>query len=215
MDTMLLRTFQHHVTAQCKFLIAAATDANEALTKRDIDRIFYALQNMLNAGANISKAFWGSGGKFSAERKPLRDSIKIDDNSPLREVAMRNNFEHFDERLDRWWKESKRHSLVDFNLGLLVHGIEDIDIFRNFDPKSKEVIFVHSSIFSLKKAFGRRQRSKTGRRSRISKKSSPRRDLRSSNSTGTRNITSTDSTSRNRTGEKTSDREFTGTLSLR
>ena len=112
---------------------------------------------MLNAGANISKAFWGSGGKFSAERKPLRDSIKIDDNSPLREVAMRNNFEHFDERLDRWWKESKRHSLVDFNLGLLVHGIEDIDIFRNFDPKSKEVIF-GGQRFNLQKLVDETQR---------------------------------------------------------
>jgi hypothetical protein len=96
---------------------------------------------MLNAGANISKAFWGSGGKLSVQRKPLRDSISLDDNSPLREVTMRNNFEHFDERIDRWWKESKQHNLIDFNIGLAVKGAEDIDILRNFDPKSKEMIF--------------------------------------------------------------------------
>ena len=62
---------------------------------------------MLNAGANISKAFWGSGGKLAVERKPLRDSIGIDDKSPLRAVTMRNNFEHFDERIDRWWTSPK------------------------------------------------------------------------------------------------------------
>lgn len=140
-DKMLLRTFQRHVAAQCKFLLAAASDANDAMAKKDLQRVFYALQNLLNAGANISKAFWGSGGKLSAERKPLRDSIGLDDKSPLREVAMRNNFEHFDERIDRWWTESKRHNLIDFNIGVMVAGVEDIDIMRNFDPKSNEVIF--------------------------------------------------------------------------
>src|SRR5450631_2177877 len=99
MERMHLRTFQSQVALQCSFLLLAAEDLNRGLKQRNISYVFYALQNLLNAGANISKALWGQGGKLAIERKPLRDSIGVDDTSPLREVTMRNNFEHFDERI--------------------------------------------------------------------------------------------------------------------
>src|SRR6185312_5907330 len=73
-------------------------------------------------------------------RKSLRDSIGISDESPLRQVTMRNNFEHFDERLDRWWVKSEKHNYSDFNLGS-IGGIDEIDSFRNFDPASTDLSF--------------------------------------------------------------------------
>jgi len=56
---------------------------------------------------------------------------------------MRNNFEHIDERIDRWWAQSKRHNHADKIIGPrgLVCGFDEIDTFRWFDPTSKEVIF--------------------------------------------------------------------------
>jgi len=59
----------------------------------------------------------GQAGSHSDERKQLRDSIGVDDTSPLRKVTMRNNFEHFDERLDKWWKESIAHNHIDLIIG--------------------------------------------------------------------------------------------------
>jgi hypothetical protein len=53
---------------------------------------------------------------------------------------MRNNFEHFDERLDRWWAKSKRHNYSDFNLGP-IGSFDEIDSFRNFDPASTDLSF--------------------------------------------------------------------------
>lgn len=143
MDTHLLRVFQIQVIAQCRFMLRAADDINNALKVGDINGTFYAIQNCLNAAANIAKALWGQGGKFADQRKPLRDSIGIDDGSPLRQVLMRNNFEHFDERLDRWWKNSKRHNFSDFNImpANAIAGIDEIDSFRNFDPKTTDLSF--------------------------------------------------------------------------
>lgn len=144
MDRSLLRMFQRQVAIQCRCLLRAAQDVDKGLQNRDIDYAFYALQNLLNAGANISKSLWGQGGKLAAERKPLRDSIGIDDTSPLREVTMRNNFEHFDERLDRWWKQSARHNNVDMNIGpkdTMIKGVDDIDMFRQFDPGTADITF--------------------------------------------------------------------------
>jgi hypothetical protein len=144
MEVMLLRIFQGQVALQCKFLLQSAQDLNAALKKMDTERIFYALQNLLNAGANISKSLWGQGGRLAQKRKPLRDSINIGDDSPLRQVTMRNNFEHFDERLERWWNESKRHNYADMNIGPkggYIFGLETIDMFRLFDPNTTDLTF--------------------------------------------------------------------------
>jgi hypothetical protein len=53
---------------------------------------------------------------------------------------MRNNFEHFDERLDRWWNESKSHNYADMNIGA-IGGVEEIDSFRQYDAGTRELMF--------------------------------------------------------------------------
>lgn len=143
MDTFHLRIFQRHVRDQCQFLIAAAQELNAGLEERNTTRILCAIQNLLNAGANVSKMLWGSKGKKADERKRLRDSVGVPDTSPLREVTMRNHFEHMDERIDRWWTESKSHNHADSIIGPknLIGDLEPIETFRWFDPVTKEVIF--------------------------------------------------------------------------
>ncbi|MEA2141968.1 MAG: hypothetical protein QOI64_398 [Solirubrobacteraceae bacterium] len=96
-----------------------------------------AIQNLLTAASNISKALWGQGGRHEVERQALRDSLGIDDTSPLREVAMRNHFEHYDERLDRWWAESVAHNHLDVSImpPSTVQGMDANDMFRVFDPR--------------------------------------------------------------------------------
>ncbi len=124
-------------------MLRAAEDVNNGVRTTDTDLTFYGLQNLLNAAANISKALWGQTGRLSAERQPLRDSIGVEDDSPLRQVAMRNNFEHFDERLDRWWKGSANHNMMDRNFfsHAAISGANNLDMFRNFDPKTSDLIF--------------------------------------------------------------------------
>jgi hypothetical protein len=144
MELMLLRTFQGQVFLQCKFLLMAATAVNEGLKNGNVDHVYYALQNLLNAGANISKAIWGQAGRLAEQRKLLRDSIGISDDSPLNDVTMRNNFEHFDERLDRWWQESKNHNRADMSIGpkdRTIVGLDPIDMFRLFDPQTTDLTF--------------------------------------------------------------------------
>jgi hypothetical protein len=143
MELELLRVFQRQVQLQCQFMLKAAHEANAGLDQRDTGLIFYALQNLLNAAANVSKALWGQGGKFTAERKDLRDSIGVTDASPLRSVTMRNNFEHFDERLDKWWRDSKAHHNFDLSIGPPsgIAGVDHIDLFRRFDPATTDLWF--------------------------------------------------------------------------
>jgi hypothetical protein len=55
MDLMLLRLFQQHVLFQCESMLMAVNDVNDGLKAHNAHRIFYALQNLLNAAANVSK----------------------------------------------------------------------------------------------------------------------------------------------------------------
>ena len=109
----------------------------------DTTRAWYALQNLLTATANISKVLWGSGGCKADERAALRASLELSDSSPLRDVSLRNHFEHFDERLMAWWLESERHNFVDVGIGTAsgISGIDDRDMFRNYEPTTGEIVF--------------------------------------------------------------------------
>lgn len=143
MDLMLLRNFQRQVELQCRAVLIASHDFNTAMLTGDGTHAWIALQNLLTAAANISKALWGVGGKFAEHRKPLRESLGVEDTAIFREVAMRNNFEHYDERLDEWWETSEHHNHLDmsfFPAGNVV-GLAEIDMFRVFDPSTSEVVF--------------------------------------------------------------------------
>ncbi|MDP9256977.1 MAG: hypothetical protein M3Q31_10535 [Actinomycetota bacterium] len=143
MDLMLLRTFQRQVVLQCQAVLVGSHEFNSAMTTGDMTHVWIAIQNILGAAANISKALWGQGGKFAKEREPLRASLQVDDTSPLRNVAMRNHFEHFDERIDKWWDTSESHNLLDRSImpPSAVEGLADIEMFRVFDPSTADIVF--------------------------------------------------------------------------
>jgi hypothetical protein len=60
MAMTLLRAFQRQVLLQCEFVPLAATDVNRFLKHEPMNPsdVFYAVQNLLNAAANVSKALW-------------------------------------------------------------------------------------------------------------------------------------------------------------
>jgi hypothetical protein len=143
MDLMLLRVFQAQVEFQLRALLNAHARLMAALGRLDTAEVWFSVENLLSAAANVSKAFWGQGPAANAARKPLRDSLAIRDGSPFSERRMRNHFEHYDERLDEWWAKSPSHNIADKNVmpvGAFV-GIDKLDMFRQLDPTTLDVVF--------------------------------------------------------------------------
>lgn len=58
-------------------------------------------------------------------------------------LHVRNDFEHFDERIDSWVINSKNHNYADKNIGDLnsIQGLNYKDNFRLYDPKTKTLYF--------------------------------------------------------------------------
>lgn len=141
-----LRFFQYQVSLQCEIfldssdLLTAALAEPESFQKSV--KAWSAIQGMLTASANISKALWG---KDTPVRQALRKSIGIVEPSILQEKQMRNAFEHFDERIDDWWDKSEHHNVTELNIGKesdVTAGFDKTDIFRNFDPTSGDLILL-------------------------------------------------------------------------
>jgi hypothetical protein len=146
MDPFLVQVFRYQVEFQCKAILKASAEIDAGVAAEpggDAYGVFYGIQNLLVAAANCSKALWGEGGRLSTQRQPLRDALGVTDASPLKDVNMRNNFEHFDERLDRWWTESPNHNIADLNLGTvrMITGLAAMENFRQFDPDSGDLLF--------------------------------------------------------------------------
>ncbi len=146
MGLMLLRVFQRQIADQCEFALTAADDMTAMRNP------WYAAQNLLAAVANISKALWGQTSTHEKHRKPLRDSLGVIEPSALRVRTMRNHWEHFDERLDEWWRDSPTHYIIDSNIapGPMIGGmiggpgaasINQLDVFRNFNSATGELTF--------------------------------------------------------------------------
>ncbi len=162
MDTSLLRLYQRQVAVQCFAAILASETAQNAaknaanppssplipdsLGPREPppQDVFWAnIGNCLTAATNIARACWGQSGIYRKERKPLRKSLGIKGDSPLKQMAMRNDFEHIDEWTAKWYATSPNHIHVDGMVGPadVIGGVSDADMFRVFDTTTSEVVF--------------------------------------------------------------------------
>ena len=143
MDLMLLRIFQRQVADQCRFALGGVHLINAALGEQNKDVLWVGCQQFLVGAANVSKALWGQRSKFETQRAPLRDSLSVSAESPLKNMTFRNHFEHYDERIDRWWAESVSHNILDQMIGSpsAVQGFESQESFRIYDPGSHTIYF--------------------------------------------------------------------------
>jgi hypothetical protein len=112
---------------------------------------WFALQAILVSAANISKLLWGSGGKRARQRLALRESIGISDESPLKVLDIRDDFEHLDERVEEWSSAEGRSDYVGRNIGDGVHIAGEQERrgrrFGQYDPSSGIVTFWTHSVF--------------------------------------------------------------------
>ncbi|MDB5870682.1 MAG: hypothetical protein JWQ07_124 [Ramlibacter sp.] len=66
-----------------------------------------SLQRLVTHAAAISRYFWPAGKNVlhQARGKYLRDVFQMNDSNALHSRALRNNLEHFDERLDKYFQQ--------------------------------------------------------------------------------------------------------------
>jgi hypothetical protein len=149
MEKDKLITFATQVYLQSTFVWSAGVYLDEAVANKNthVNRIFFHIQSMMTASANVSKLLWAQDHTKPqrVERQPLRDFFAIDESSALFDRSLRNSFDHLDERLDDWWDTSSNHSLVDRIVGspsdFKIDGLKNEEFFRAYDPRTATAYF--------------------------------------------------------------------------
>lgn len=152
MDLMLLRAFQEQVAYSCRAVVFGFEDIQAALQDKGHNpRLWYGVQNFVIGAGNVSKALWGTGRTVEdrrrryIERQHLRDSLAMTDASALRQIKIRNDFEHLDERIERWWNEDPNHNRVGLIIGpknsIGGSAFHNTSVLRWIDPSTGDVIF--------------------------------------------------------------------------
>jgi len=141
-QTLLLRVFQRQVHFQCQALLVAAHELDASLLTADPVASWIALQALLDAGSYIARALWGEQGVPAESRAELRESLEVEDSSPLRELASTSAFERFGVRLEEWWGRSRDHDYVDLAIAEQEppSELDGLDLFRVLNPASGELV---------------------------------------------------------------------------
>jgi hypothetical protein len=156
MDEQLKQIFVREILHQTKLALLACLDLNALLEERKSEqirrdaalaqfnslRIWYSIQGILIATANISKIFWPNK-KYKQRGEALRQLMGMSDDSVLASRDFRNHFEHFDDRLETWASSSARRAFLDSNIATegMFKGFAVTEYLRNFDLTNMTVTF--------------------------------------------------------------------------
>ena len=113
MEDLLKRLFLYELRQQCIFAIQSYNNIVNAFNNKDGDKIWLNLELFLVAAAKISIIFWPQGPKYKKRGEELRTLLSIDKTVAFNSRDPRNHLEHFDERLEDWYFNSKDKNLMD------------------------------------------------------------------------------------------------------
>jgi hypothetical protein len=146
LDARLAYMFEGEVLNQWDFAVRAFAIMNAALHQRDQETFWFGMDAGLGALGNISKIFFPPGTRSQTQRRgrQLRAAFGVGHDSLLQNRALRDAFEHFDERIDQWFRQSPRRNFADRLIGPagMIQGIDAGDMFRHFNPETQAVSVV-------------------------------------------------------------------------
>jgi hypothetical protein len=132
-DEYCLLFYYGWIQQQCEFALYAFEELEGPI--KDSSRSVFFAQTIINAASNISKLFRPGKArdeslrKYSKERgRILRAKYGIDENEVMLDRNLRDDLEHFDERLDKWTCEQDCSSSQILNKSYI--------IAMNYDPGS-------------------------------------------------------------------------------
>src|ERR687893_531229 len=150
MEKALLRHLQTEVERQCQFAMIALQDMEESSANSDGKLFWYSVQNLMVAIGRISRLLWPPDPLFPKRGLELRESLAVDEDSPLAARTFAEHFEHFDKRLETWQVTSEQHRFFDSYtepLDVLAETAPE-DRLRGYDSENNAVLF-HEDAYEL------------------------------------------------------------------
>jgi len=104
MKALAETVFIGEIVMQSKIAELAAKRLSAIKDNFDQIEVWSSIQSILVAAGNVSKILWPQDKKYAVRGKRLRALLKVDDNNMLSDRSLRNHFEHYDDRIEKWFK---------------------------------------------------------------------------------------------------------------
>ncbi|MCK0133365.1 hypothetical protein [Arenibacter sp. S6351L] len=116
----------------------------------DFDKIavWSCIQSILISSGNISKILWPMISKYKERGIQLRELLKIDSESILKNRKIRNKFEHYDELLDNFFKDKNNYSYTDLAMNPSLSSSIGESCHRGYNSYNNTLV-IHGEILNL------------------------------------------------------------------
>ena len=152
MDKFFLNIYLNEISIQKNFALKSYDDFLCVLnSNKPPIECLYHIHHFLVHTSNIIKILFPKNNAKNPNNAFVQQraqSIKgnlaiVDSDFDINEIGIRNDFEHYDTRIDFWVQNSKRHNYCDINIITdgAIGGIDIKDMFRNLDPQTKILTF--------------------------------------------------------------------------
>lgn len=145
MDKILLKVLISEIENQCEMVKIAVEGINRFHNEEGVSGkyLWFNVQGLLIATANISKILWNYQRLESPEVVYLKEILKVDDSSKVKSRFFRNLFEHYDEHLIKWSSESNNKMISTLNImpKSTNIGISAKDTFKTYYSDVNSIIF--------------------------------------------------------------------------
>jgi len=118
LDRMLVDVLMTEIKSQCEMVKIAVEGINEFHNVEGVPirKLWFNVQGLLVATANISKILWNYEREEPEEVTYLKELLKIEDSSKIKSRFFRNLFEHYDRHLIDWSKSRTSNSFATSNV---------------------------------------------------------------------------------------------------
>ena len=141
MDRYAIAVFLSEARRQATHAEFAASDIAQAVKNDNHDRLWYSIHSLLIALGNLSKLTWPTK-KGDADRGvTLRALLHVPEDSSLQGRQFRNDWEHYDERLDEWAKTPRTTPDPNDFIGPTSQFPEATLFLRAYDPETQTLSF--------------------------------------------------------------------------
>jgi hypothetical protein len=140
--------FVSEIVKQTKIAQRAAERLQATTDLFDELEVWCSIQSILVAAGNVSKILWPSRKSSTARGDVLRVLLDVDDRNLLSDRKFRNHFEHYDERIEDWFKKNPSAVYMDSSIDPFkpTWGSNPINLHRSYNPLTQTVTFRGESV---------------------------------------------------------------------
>jgi hypothetical protein len=136
----------NEIVLQSKIAERAAERLKVSNEKSDRIETWASIQSILIASGNVSKILWPNK-KYKSRGEKLRDLLNVNEDNPLFDRTFRNHFEHYDDRIERWFEDQPSAVYRDLAMNPSMQGFGELTFnHRGYNSSNNTLIFRGESL---------------------------------------------------------------------